>query len=1114
MKTDSVVSFCIYFINQQWLHEATHDQPSDQTKTQLAPLNLFLYDVQGYTTADWVVEVTLFSSTSTVVKSTTNNIYTGSYKYSYDQAGGQASVTHFTDTGCTANPTQTYADQLGNCVSYTINGNTLYKQFALATQPLLQFQGYISYEKHYNFNDCTDKNFAARTLISPNQATCLYAESFNRMINKLTMPTGEFMSLDYGRLSVCGTPTGTLGFNAGTCLGVPGAITSYGIAFPCVVPTLTMDLTLPAVLSTNRITIPGISTSWKAYLNYTMTSYTITYQIGGAGTVFPAHSNCTSTTGCTFILPSPAQSITINGSPNLYVPTGLTAPSFSKSYQLPPPPTVTSLSVTSRKSTSITFNYNVGDIGIDGAAADTTYIVKLNGTIDVTDPTCIVGPTCTISNLSPGSTQTISVQASTNGYTTQAYSSSVTLYQEITDIVIESATIKTKSVSINYHPISTDTAFPVALSILVNGQPKASCDSSSYTTNGCLVDQLTPNTTNIITITASANGYTFSKDFTYLTFPSLNNYSFNITRVGTTRIDVSFEYQGGVGPVVQEISIPGEGLCIPLAVAGTCYFNVQPDTTYTVSGKFVNDGTSFSLTPQTVTTYPLVSGLEVTFEQVSLESLKISWSSIGGIPLLTTYSIDVAGTNFSNPPSNQTLLYQYPNGYPYGQTLIITVNALNDGLMITKEVPFVAFQYPSISYQMFKFINTLNLTWNPMTGGNPNSPTTYTSWLQYQSSGPKIEKCSGQSIFYCQFNHLLAGLEYNHYLTVNNFLFSIDRRGDDYTSQETNISCTNNCNNQGECILGSCDCNQGWDGPQCDIELSNNTSTPLVYSLTPSTTSNTPPSVTVFVNNTVKYSIALLKVSEVDTTDNIIVKTLDFSTGSAGGWQLNGLTASYTNANGVSILITFAQTSAGESSVVSFTGKPYNVTGGSTLLNITVSGWTFDLASNYLDIELSVSHPSSICSDSSWSVSTNSTFVSENNLASSLLIGNDPSNNETTVLLQGKLVNSGVVDTIPSVITYTSSGSNNTPTTLLTIRTPSFTQSVTVQPAFHIITKNITIKQCPNPSTTTSTTSTTTTTTSTTTTTGDDGSLVSLAVHPIIPLNIAVFFTVICIILF
>ncbi|EGG24092.1 hypothetical protein DFA_06231 [Cavenderia fasciculata] len=953
-----------------------------------------------------------------------------SYKYTY--SSGAATVAVYTDDGCGQFAGTIFNGiSLGGCTQMPLTDQiNRYVSFTVSELPLNPTPGFYFYEKHITASNCSDTTNAARALIMPTQEACARSETFDRFINNISPQDG--VGLEFNYASVCGEGVATL-YSASCPVG--GAVPD-NIAYATVVPAYQLQFAPITTVTLNTITIPGFTSAWPSYLTYSMPGYTITYQVNGAGTTIPITTNCPAT-GCVLTFPMAAANINLYAIPNHYAPPGLFVQSATQPIKLKNVPKVTAIDFTRILNDSITFKYTIDD---SSYGSDTTYIVKVNGVENTSNSSCLVGPSCTISGLAAtfGSNQIMfSVMAVTKTFTSTEFSSNTTLYKPVTNIEITTLTARTKSFSLLYKVIGGDQRFPILQYVDVNGELSASC--SGILTTPCLTTGLQPNSTNSILFIAQSNGDQYKQSTSIQTLPIISGQTLTVVNFTTKAVTVEYSYNGGVpGETTVTFTVDSvSATCTPVqGLTSQCTISsMTSGSEHVIVATFSNDGTQVTA-QTTVTTYPSVANTTAIINQHA-SYFNVTYGSSGGIPGATTYKALVNGA----PVDLATgyFIYTYENErYPSEETFTIVVRATNDGIVSQNVFTFTTYVPPSgfITRQLFG-VNSVNLTWTELVGGQADS-TYYQAILAFEG-GPNILKCNTTG-FYCFVDNLVSDVEYQYaFYAYNSFFNPLYNSGDSHTYPEPNSNCTDDCNGQGKCVIGNCECDQGWDGPSCNIKLSSNTTQDIV--LTPTTTNQ--PILSISFNNQVKYSIGLLKLVEKDTATNTDVNSLDLTTLT---WTSSGNSFTF---SGEGLSIFFGATQVNENNEEAyFAGQRYNNTVGSILYNITISGWMFASPSNQFEIHTSISNPT-ICNKTL----TPSTLNTPNNLTSSLLIGDAT---QSEALLQGKLVHSSMVDTLPNIITYRSESGGSVNTTTIVAITPTFNQSITIQPSFHLINRNLT----------------------------------------------------------
>ncbi|EGG22832.1 hypothetical protein DFA_04962 [Cavenderia fasciculata] len=981
-----------------------------------------------------------------------------SFKYAFN-VQGEPSIYSYSTTTCTG--TQLHAvDENGlphDCVYVGTDPYLpadLYFKIATSNLPLAPLYDFLFYERH--LTTCTNDTHFGRSIYRGDYSCIASEDGFQ-----------YFMSL-------AGTGNGISGkYSTPICL--PGADFAYTttcgpsswndryVSYAMKAPKMTLRPSSPITTNFKNVTIPGITHNWPAapkvialtVVLKTATMFTIEYTVENpvqgnltsfivnVGGVVVSSSTCPPTGNqCTIsnLVPGSSSSITVQAVTES-VSTQVFGPYVVTLYPAIAPATLQSY-VVSPLNMTMTYAANGGAPSITP-----TFTVLCNGTAN---------PSCT------NTTSTLCVCDTTHGYTfdsqvnmtiisySEGYSSTFTriVYagDGVNDIIIDNSTLTTKVITFGYSTLGGDSVFPVIISVKYGGN--VVCSSTLFT-GTCSIPGLTDNTTYTVTITATNNGNDFSKDFSFTTVPRVYDGVDNIRSIKSTSFMVETSYKGGTSSVTTQVMVDGGVVCGYVGLGLNLCSSLTGNTTYTVTVNFLNDGNTLSLPTSTVQTYPSISNLVRTQVIDSFTNFNVSYSSSNGVPSESTlYTVSIDNQVICPPQTTLFCIYDYPSGYPNQRSFSIKIEASNDGISLQNVTTYTTFSLPSgTMIDSIVGTNSINLTWTVPQGGIANA-NSYVASIRY-GGAPIVIKCQTNNT-YCLFENLLENLTYNYMVTATNSFFNpTNDQGSSTTNQEIDNKCLNNCSGNGECKYGGCECTFGWDGIACEIKLNETIAMASTQMVTPSTTN---PSVTVVYNDNVTYKVHLVRLVERNTGTGEIVQTVSLLSGGSNSWEVEGMSFSYTGSNGLTVVVEFEDLDSQQQE--SFAGRTYTTPNSTLQYTITVSAWQFQSPENVFEVHTTISHPI-LCLSSVLTQSTLNTTT--NKLTSSLLIGTSSSSPSPSVLLQGRLLNSAMVDSIPSNITYqVSSASSNSTQTTIVASTPSFTRSLLVRPSFHIINANFT----------------------------------------------------------
>ncbi|EGG18171.1 hypothetical protein DFA_06838 [Cavenderia fasciculata] len=766
-------------------------------------------------------------------------------------------------------------------------------------------------------------------------------------------------------------------------------------------------------------------------------------------------------------------------------------PIQSDFYTIPVYPTISSVNVVSKTTSTITISYS--SIGGYTDTTGNTYTVTSTSpsTAMASYPECATTTTCVLKTNNPGSTITYSVLVNSRGYSSPANAATVNLLPQI-NFISGKALIVQNGVNITYR-VGTGGYGPTTFNVTItNNQTSAvvSTFTNLPSSPGYLILPL-------VAIGTYRVDFVAMNDVIYLTtliyfdwLGAITISSCVVEAIKTKTATLAIEaigiyptegYQVNVYPSLESTLFDTYTTLTSIITLPN-----PPGSIQNIKVQIVQGDRRSAFSTLQFQSYVTISNLRFAPIQRRNESdqsqsiLYISVQTDDGVPNDTKYYVQYSG--FGNIMTNININYIVIDNVvisPNPSILNITIE--NDGTILSSIRNITIYEYPLINeLNIQQGYENLYVTWNS-SGGMPGS-------IQFQVSLDNADE--QQSVVcvtnnsYCNITGLIPDSSYTVRLTMKSVqfddIFKINQTQTlKYTENETcidpkGVNLNVFCNGFGQCLNGTCLCVGNRVGIYCETEKNpgggGNNGTNNGGNIEPNPTN---PYI-IIVEQDVSYQFTFWQIREVDLDDQI-VKTLDLT---AMNWTLDNQTNQdtpvspsiilnqwkYNNNNSLEYFdkmgITFTQYQQRPGSTtnnttdqpkipVLFANQTFYIDVGSLKYTVNIEGWNFNSRLNTLQILTNITQPKSDsgCGDDESLENT----VTNSAEYTSFYLGK-----KSAVL--GKFINRALLDEIPRRIKFAIENSNNTQsdnrnTQTLTFVTlvPYFQYSATLDPDLQLL---------------------------------------------------------------
>ncbi|EFA86500.1 hypothetical protein PPL_00294 [Heterostelium album PN500] len=556
-----------------------------------------------------------------------------------------------------------------------------------------------------SFTQCTVSGF---TPISPGSTLTIVGKSINYENASPTMTITQklYDVVAAPTLTVTNTPT-TITATFSAIGGIPSPATTYqvllnGVAQSCTTSPCTLSglTTLQTYTVQVSATNDGTTTQsqvvsvklWDLISNPTLTASMLTksgvLSFGSVGgnpdlTRYNISINNTPFKDCQLIKETTCSLPSLNpGTTYTFVviaindgksqQKGLTASTYSE---------ISGGSITASSITTKLITVNFGVTG--GVPGLTKYSITYNG---VNAPDCIdiSATSCTIKDLTSATTYAIQVTA-TNDQKTLPFSNSFLTYTKINTPTL---TIIGKPTSIFARFFATG-GVPTpstTYQILLNGVVYPGCSGTAIT---CTISGLTTLDNYTVQAVATNDETVTQSAVQEITLWDLMGEPIVTATALTKTISLVYEAPGG-DPLKTSFIVKMNDVVLTNCVeskpdaSGTCLLtDLNGNTTYTFSVTASN-GTASLTSTLDVTTYPLLSDLQVQLDHINTREIAISYSSKNGLPDNTTYDVLLNNQPVVGCTQTQATTCLF-TGLDDGVDYSITVKATNDQLTLESQ---------------------------------------------------------------------------------------------------------------------------------------------------------------------------------------------------------------------------------------------------------------------------------------------------------------------------------------------------------------------------------------------------------------------------------------------
>ncbi|EGG25046.1 hypothetical protein DFA_03292 [Cavenderia fasciculata] len=771
-----------------------------------------------------------------------------------------------------------------------------------------------------------------------------------------------------------------------------------------------------------------------------------------------------------------------------YVNNLIIAPLVTQTFTIPAYPMITTITPVTVTTNSITITY--GSTG--GFANGNTYAVSaiIQPSTTITFPGCSAATTCQLVGLPLGALVNVTVTVTNTGSSnTKSVMQQLVTPLSNFDFAFQ-PTYSAGNITFSYSNLGYgETTFITQVTDLVT-----SVNTPYNTKNMYQAFAVAPSvpTNYRVNATAINDGNTLQviKTFNWLGNILLSN----ITITDITSISANFwctinNLQSGFYEI--PITSAGSLVVTGLSTQGPLKLTLNPNTQYTFSATVVQP-TTFRKSQTLPFVFSSVSTMQITVAETiqKINALNQTYLQIrptvqGGSRIITTIFAS-ASTNFTNGVTFNTSTNSFiaPNlAIPSGP-FNLTIRASQSDDQVTTPFTFRIYKFPSIDQiNVTSGYEFANVSWTS-SGGVPGTISYEVIIYNPSSTHPTpVSVCSGVATS-CLITKLTSNTPYAIDIIVSSLQF------DDYVKTSSiqtlrypnNLTCFDNngnntidCNGFGQCLNGTCLCDDNRVGIYCE--------TPTTDSGNGTNVNPKPNAPEVVINNkNIFYEFVICEIREVDLDDQI-VKVLDLSN---QNWTQTNKTNQptiksdlllentwiYSSTNSTthfnSINITFLQyqlkqpqtdvTNITETKVpITFANQLFYLDLGSIKYTIDIDQWKFDNRLNTLQLITNITQPQGQqgCGVSG-DVDLNN-ILNNSTEFTSVVVGKDQ-------IVVGKLINRAMMDDIPRKIGYRVQQYYNyeKDQQMISIYTliPNFSDRATLDPQFDLLLNGDTVEEC------------------------------------------------------
>ncbi|EFA79567.1 hypothetical protein PPL_07618 [Heterostelium album PN500] len=356
----------------------------------------------------------------------------------------------------------------------------------------------------------------------------------------------------------------------------------------------------------------------------------------------------------------------------------------------------------------VSFTTNLVQFDYSASRSPTSYNVYFNSIIH---PECAQTTTCTIRNLTPGSSYSIAVSATNNVGTSDNQVASGNIYPSVSEPTISPVAMLGKII-VNYLTtggVPTETTYTTKL----DGDDVPGCVNIATLT--CTIGGLDPNYHHDITVVASNDGY--SKQSTVIVdffAPVMESVTIQSYRTKS----ISFNYSATNYPTsynvrVNQIAIPECSTTTSCSVS-----QLVPGSAFVVEVSATNAAGASSDKSTSGNLYPTITTPELETMSYS-DRIVANYNSDGGVPTETLYTIKMNGTEVTDCTGTTKTRCEI-TGLQQPFIANISVVASNDGdsKERTREVKFIM---PILSPIVINSIGISSINFTYSTTNSPSS---------------------------------------------------------------------------------------------------------------------------------------------------------------------------------------------------------------------------------------------------------------------------------------------------------------------------------------------------------------------------------------------------------
>ncbi|EFA80505.1 hypothetical protein PPL_07341 [Heterostelium album PN500] len=628
------------------------------------------------------------------------------------------------------------------------------------------------------------------------------------------------------------------------------------------------------------------------------------------------------------------------------------------------------LSLVNKTTTTITVQYD----SLNGFPGQTLYFVDVHGVLKCPSSKDKI---CFARNLQPGFLYNFLVNASNDGNSISVNDNFSTFYQ-ISGLYFASNQSTTSKILIVYNSFSGIPGESY-YTTKVNGTPYPVC--LNVKTISCEIMNLQSATKYKIEVFATNDGTTISISKDIYTLNGVIISDINATVITTKTMSLSFgSYFGVIGLSKFTVTINNTVIpsCSQISTITCDLANLTPGTAYEIKVSVLNDGTSNEMT-KIFNTYSIVSIPIITVHQQLNQTLLIKYSTSGGVPGNSLYTTSINGSDISGCVKNSSLQCLF-NPYQLGYIYSITVLVENDGYSHKSFFDLKIYDYPT-AVNIINIVPTsrnISIEWTESQEGVPNKSIYQASLSNGDGVNFHVFCNNITNILKCSFPNLIQNTTYSLRVSVLNTNFDAVNTtikvktlndGNEYCSKSGSME----CNGNGICSNGNCNCLTGWIGQYCEIPNNLDNNNPPIILPNPIS-----PGV-IIEEKGITYSFSISEIKEIDSTLSTIkrlnISSLQWNLTKSNDRNISTsinlmvterswhYSVSIENQYFQSINISFYQylslpgVTQNDYYEYQYAGKTYSIKLGSFKYTLNISEWDFQSRLNTLEVSSMITTP-------------------------------------------------------------------------------------------------------------------------------------------------------------